>query len=345
MEELRDRILGSFVGKCLGDALGAPYEFRYNSHLEYTPLLTHRTRFLSRWTPERNLPPGQVTDDTEMTIALMRSIVERGGYDERDAADWYIDWANSGTFMIGNNTRKLFCGIKAKNREKRWDTLCKRMQKRFSQKEEEFQSNGSLMRASPLAVFASDEPALADCKLTNPSVVNCEASRRYVGAIRDCLRGERDKNKIYYHAGYSPLPDNGTSDLRKGWVGNAFSIAFEAFVRFQDFPSAMRWIIEEKKGDTDTNAAIAGALLGAYYGFDSLMQDPVTQQNWDTIRSVDTGEGDNPRPERYLPSVATDLIDGLHAVARKELFGQEETKKRTRSVENDFFRKRKKTNS
>ena len=48
--------------------------------------------------------------------------------------------------------------------------------------------------------------------------------------------------------------------------------------------------MEEKEvevGDTDTNAAIAGALLGAYYGLENIASDKITRKNIKTVLRCD----------------------------------------------------------
>jgi ADP-ribosylglycohydrolase len=52
-------------------------------------------------------------------------------------------------------------------------------------------------------------------------------------------------------------------------------------------------------GDTDTNAAIAGALLGAYYGYDKIIENDITRENIDILLKCDTTQGDIVRPYDY----------------------------------------------
>ena len=52
-------------------------------------------------------------------------------------------------------------------------------------------------------------------------------------------------------------------------------------------------------GDTDTNAAIAGALLGAFYGFEEISSNSITYNNINILLNCDSKTGDIVRPDIY----------------------------------------------
>ena len=52
-------------------------------------------------------------------------------------------------------------------------------------------------------------------------------------------------------------------------------------------------------GDTDTNAAIAGALMGSYYGYGKIIKNPITKKNMDIMLNSDSTKGDIIRPLDY----------------------------------------------
>lgn len=56
-------------------------------------------------------------------------------------------------------------------------------------------------------------------------------------------------------------------------------------------------------GDTDTNAAITGALLGAYYGITKIEENEITKENIKTILNCDTTKGDIIRPKEYTLNI------------------------------------------
>jgi hypothetical protein len=76
----------------------------------------------------------------------------------------------------------------------------------------------------------------------------------------------------------------------KGLAMHGFYCAMRFLVliiKGNNYPQIMRWIITQGtdtgKGDTDTNAAITGAYVGAYCRFDSLMLDVITENNWNIL--------------------------------------------------------------
>ena len=167
-DDLFNRLKGMILGGALGDALGAPHEFRYQKK-DYTGKMEKTLILQSRWQGKRTGVIGQITDDTEMTLCLWRSIFVNNDYDRRQALMNYLEWANSKTWAMGRNTRALLLGVKT---EKGYNGRVAKQDKNDIS-----QSNGCLMRCSPLAILgvtgkdwrtAVDQ----DCNLTNPTAVS-----------------------------------------------------------------------------------------------------------------------------------------------------------------------------
>ena len=108
--------------------------------------------------------------------------------------------------------------------------------------------------------------------------------------------------------------------INKGHIINAYYCAFWGLFQFDNYKDAIDAIIslgpkegipamicvrgKWKKseviiGDTDTNAAIAGALLGAYYGYDKIVENNITRENMDILLNCDSALGDIVRPPDY----------------------------------------------
>ncbi len=98
---------------------------------------------------------------------------------------------------------------------------------------------------------------------------------------------------------------------QQGWVLIAFQ---NALWQLLHAPSLKEGVVNTvmRGGDTDTNAAIAGALLGAVYG-----RDAVPAQWRDTLLNCRPEAGRrhvrHPRPECFWPVDALDLAMSLFA--------------------------------
>ena len=99
-----DRYRGSILGLAVGDALGAPVEFKRPGSFEPVTDMSSGGAF--------SLRPGQWTDDTSLALCLSESLVETNGFDLIDQLDRYVRWYREGhlsstgeCFDIGNTTK------------------------------------------------------------------------------------------------------------------------------------------------------------------------------------------------------------------------------------------------
>ncbi len=77
---LRDRCLGCLLGGAVGDALGAPFEGLWSHSIPDEETL------LAGFAEYEGYPEGQYTDDTQLTVATVRSILRSGGVSPPDVA-------------------------------------------------------------------------------------------------------------------------------------------------------------------------------------------------------------------------------------------------------------------
>ena len=308
MEE--DKAHGMLIGVAYGDALGAPCEF--NGKGPYVP-----DRINDDWYFEKRNQynfmvkhqPGQVTDDTEMTIALIRAL--KCGYSKSTAIQEYHRFVNSATYSLGTNTKSLFHGYKSVK------LFEKKYLKRFSTSSSiiNSQSNGHLMRLSPIALLENSETrnlvAELDCRITNPSPLSIRISLLYVNLLNKCLK-ENDvaicksivlslctsevKNDIA-HCFRDAMKSVFDRDLQnqRGWNVHSLSVSLWVALNNVSFHEGIKEIIK-RGGDTDTNAAIGGALLGAIFGKSKMMESDIVAWNTDYIfkktqAKIESGHG------------------------------------------------------
>jgi ADP-ribosylglycohydrolase/uridine kinase len=327
-----DKINGMFLGVVYGDAMGAPCEFNVRRARSFDGVITSDWYFdkRSQYGYKTRHEVGQVTDDTEMTIACLQAVVT--GYTKEGAIRQYHKFVNSGTHSLGHNTRALFHGYKTPS------LFWKRFDAKFVTGDaiEGAQSNGHLMRVAPFALIEDPnirrDASRLDTSLSNPSTV----ARRVTDVLVDLLykcRKEEDPKRAQ-----KMVMQRTTEELQLCDVGNCFSDALDP-----RFPRDLEWqrgwnlhslsvalwvgihapsmhdgIVEviRKGGDTDTNASIAGALLGAIFGEKHCMADARVASNYKIIREcvprIHHGKVDaitcQDRPPIYHPQNIAELV-------------------------------------
>ena len=175
---LKDKLAGCLIGCAVGDALGVPHEFRFHKKNVYTGELYIIPEFHFQYSHRKDVI-GQYSDDTEMTLCSVHSMIEsKGAYDKHIFVKNYQKWATTAK-ALGTNTKELFKGVKTmKGYENRYI-------RKFSVPESEWgQSNGSLMRCSILSFFG-ENVVIEDCKLTNPHYINIDCCKVYSLLIRN----------------------------------------------------------------------------------------------------------------------------------------------------------------
>jgi len=306
------RAQGVLLGQLAGDALGSAVEFLGAGEIwRRHPNGVRDLAPGGAW----DLIAGQPTDDSEMALALARSLVARGGFDHNAVGQAYVAWRQSGPFDIGATTSAGIAAIAA-GRGAASDS----------------QANGALMRVSPIGVFAAGDPARAadlgerDAALTHPNPVCRAASRAYCAAIAVGVAGGEPEamwSAACAHAGDDPGARSvratlyaarsggpATFEKNKGWVLKALQNAFRWLLSGAPLEDAVIATVAER-GDTDTNAAICGALIGACQGRDAV---PTRWRRLILSCRPLPGPGvAHPRPMAYWPDDALDLAEALLA--------------------------------
>jgi ADP-ribosyl-[dinitrogen reductase] hydrolase len=298
--EEKDRLRGAFYGCLIGDALGLPHE---RGKVPYTGVIlphTHRSRFQGN----RQFAHGQFSDDGELMIALLGALVRGNGkYTREKAIKAYLEWANSGNPCMGRNTRELFHGVKTVAGYE------KRFRKNFPTPEasEKAQSNGALMRCFGLVLVwlcdetVGEEALKTDVYLSNPSTTCLVRELIYVRVCLQLVRGETPD--------LPPFRELIVTGADKGWVVYAQELAFQS-LRFDSFQAGIDWVIQQG-GDTDTNAAIAGVLLGAKFGYQAMLREEKTRENLHIVKEVDMSTSQVPRPREYSAKQGSEWLEQL----------------------------------
>lgn len=302
------RAQGCLLGQLIGDSLGSLVEFRPLSQIHR--MYPDGVRDMAdggTW----NTLAGQPTDDSEMALMLARSLVARGKFDPAEVRKGYRYWLDSDPFDVGNTI---------------WSGLT-------GQHSPGSQANGAMMRISPLGIFGVNytleevaEWARQDATITHIHPVCQEANALFAMAITlavgtGCGKGELYSQVVAWAeemdartslketiAGAADSPPDDYID-KAGWVLIAFRNALWQLLHAENLEKGIVDTVM-RGGDTDTNAAICGALLGAVYG-----REAVPTRWIETIRNCRPRAGDprvrRPRPECFWPVDALELAEQL----------------------------------
>ncbi len=281
MDQL-DRYHGSLLGLAIGDALGAPIEFRPPG--TFTPITT----FQGGGT--HGLNPGQWTDDTSLALCLAESLIERQGFDPKDQMERYLQWYREGylssvgfCFDIGNTTR-----LALEKFEKTGNPFSGQPDPRSA-------GNGSLMRVAPVPLAFASDPFSAihlsgdSSKTTHAVKPGVDACKYFGSLIVGALQG-RKKDELVSPR-FSPVEQfweehplareideiasgsfkvlNPPEIRSSGYVVKSLEAALWAFHQSDSFKEGCLLAVN-LGDDADTVGAIYGQLAGAFYGIDGI---------------------------------------------------------------------------
>src|ERR1700722_7870979 len=111
------------LGTAIGDALGMPFEGLKPEHpslqaWDGKTFLPSRERPPTYYGSHLSINAGQYTDDTQMTLMVAQSLLEKKGFDPDDLARCYVDWIASGRARGFGRTTQL--AIQALQEGKHW---------------------------------------------------------------------------------------------------------------------------------------------------------------------------------------------------------------------------------
>jgi len=274
---------GALTGLAIGDALGAPWEFK-------NPTLVRQANWKGNFvaTPRSRLKAGQWTDDTKMALALSFALVDAAAFDPEVVASKYINWYNSGDLRgIGNQTNTAIGRmIMGEDLAK-----CGSIDNTIGFKDNRFCGNGTVMRCAPIGIFFRDNEeemlraASVDAILTHDHIDAIDSS------IALCLAMQSENPQELLDRLSSVVSQKGNVflEIKKAaeMLGNdpytVGSVIPNDGCAHRTIASSLwcawKWPNDYKKavveaikmgGDADTRGAITGAVMGAKLGFEGI---------------------------------------------------------------------------
>lgn len=271
--KISHRSSGLFIGAAVGDALGAPFEFRRaGTYLEEfpSPVFGGIGEMIGGGTFDWN--PGEFTDDTQMALALALSVLENGYFDADTTWNYWRKWASKAN-DIGNTTRHA---LSFEN----WRDVS-------HSRPEITAANGALMRAFPLALLSNSRDELQQVVLLQSEMTHQHPAAKWgawlgVAMMHSAIHGNNPFATLDYELKmlpediaekFRPLlsPEWEPTDdrINNGSVWGCLADAVWAVRNSGTFEEAVVNAIN-LGGDTDTVGCVAGAIAGAMYGIQAI---------------------------------------------------------------------------
>lgn len=266
-----NRVRGALYGVAVGDALGAPLEFLLES--EISERYGRVTEMLGGgWL---HLQPGEVTDDTQMTLCVARGIVENPGNPCDAIQKNFMEWYEAGPADVGNQCRTVLSAAKHYGWARAGEMSMRSLGDRV-------EGNGALMRTIyPPLYYGKDhaKKTSAIARITHPGPISTNLCIEYCDLVaRYILEDERPgKEPLRFERGAQPT----------GYVLDSYNVALECFADTDSFEEGLIMTVN-RGGDADTIGAIYGGLAGAYYGFHEIPRRWVDSLDVQTRKDLDS---------------------------------------------------------
>jgi ADP-ribosyl-[dinitrogen reductase] hydrolase len=278
---LYDRALGAYLGLAIGDALGATVEFMTPREIRHR-YGVHRDIVGGGWL---KLPPGRVTDDTTMALALGDGLLagerQHGGFSMPCVAEAFVAWWRGKPVDCGNTCRR---GIVRYLRD---GSLAGELSEGDG-------GNGALMRNLPVVLAnLHDEAAmraqsLAQSHFTHHHPLSDAAVLAFAQMTRALLLGKPGAlpglaaalAAAHPALRWAPYPGRAS-----GYVVDTVQTVLHHLLGQADFETAVIATVNQGD-DADTTGALVGMLAGARCGARALPAAWLRRLEPATVRAI-----------------------------------------------------------
>lgn len=290
-EHVLNRALGAYLGFACGDALGATVEFMTPAQIQKR-YGVHQDIIGGGWL---GLDAGQVTDDTQMSLAVGRAIIDNQAWNIQAVADNFVAWLQSNPPDIGSTCLR---GI----------TRYQRSGELFGLPRVDDAGNGACMRNLPVVLATLNRPdyfnewSLQQSHITHNNPLSDAATlslgRMVNGLIHGQTMDERQHEvgqllSQYNEFAYAPYPGKASA-----YIVDTVQTVLHYFFTTDSFESCLIATVNQGE-DADTTGALVGMLAGAKYGVEQipdrwlkqLDQQVVSQIRQQTTELIRFGEG------------------------------------------------------
>lgn len=257
-EQVLDKALGAYLGFACGDALGATVEFMSPKQIRKR-YGVHQDIIGGGWL---GLEAGQITDDTQMSLALGQAIIDHQGWNIRAVADNFVAWLESDPPDIGNTCRRGILRYRDSGQL-------------YGLPRDDDAGNGACMRNLPVTLATLnrqdcfEEWSLQQSRITHNHPLSDAATLTLGRIVKQLINGQgrdacmQEAEQLIGQFGeffYNPYPGKATA-----YIVDTVQTVLHYFFNTDSFESCLVATVNQG-GDADTTGALAGMLAGAYYG-------------------------------------------------------------------------------
>jgi len=280
--------LGTMFGVAIGDALGAPVEFMTAEGIKekYGRIKNYVG---GGWL---NVKPGEVTDDTQMTLCVARGIYTIPANPVESTGLAFVRWIMSGPKDVGGTCSRSIRGAMEYGKQNGRETIPMKEQWLLASQDTHnlfggrSAGNGSLMRTAYVGLFYGgmdeislrarelskmthwDDEAASICGLYSRLIARNEKNRR---TLDERLK---DLYEIIQFSPYAGALEPGFAPRPTGYVRDSFEAAIWAIAQAvrEGHITFRECVLNAVNlgGDADTIGAITGGLAGSIFGFDGI---------------------------------------------------------------------------
>lgn len=299
------------LGFSLGDSLGLSFEFCKPTD----PRLMSWDGKTFHGSDYHKLNPGDITDDTWMSLALANSIINAGTYKPEFAAEYYLRGYSANPVGYGKTTKQSMENLR---KGARWHNSGIHL-------EEGNSGNGPAIRIVPLVIYHAfqnktkytyknlEQDVYLDSIIIHkhPTDLTFQAALMYAKVLFDVIKtkgfsyGLISNPFIHYYINSTSKELKDKSENFKNFYDRKFfsdiekdAAIFKQLIEFNDFgivstvcsaifcadqykdnfPKALEMAIRSG-GDTDTKAALTGALVAARVGLKGIPKNYILNLN------------------------------------------------------------------
>lgn len=289
MKNLKDKFMGTILWSAIGDALGSSFEFRslYNIQADMQRAIERMAASLNPDDPLESLTAlikkRNITDDTLMTLYQARDMVKNAGFKPESTATAFVQWILDGDYRgIGSTTHAAINNLR---RGIDWT--------KSGKTGKQAAGNGPAMRISPVALFYHEnlDELAKHCEDSSRITHNCDeafaGTKATAYAIASAVNHTIEPNQMLLKAAEYCGPSDTADKLKLGhnllqnktgpvqalqkigcggYIAETAASAIYCFAFSPEEPITTLLNAVSAGGDTDTTAAVAGAITGAWNG-------------------------------------------------------------------------------